>query len=69
MAGGEVYLTGKDGKLHVLDVKTGKEVWSYPAGSEIRSSPAVGAGVLVFCDARGTVYCLAPSAAPPLPGR
>ncbi len=45
------------GRLHALDIKTGKPTWEYAAGGSFTGSPAVAAGRLVIGSSDGVVYC------------
>ena len=46
-----------DGRLYLLSLAQGKEVWSYDAGQPIESSPAVADGRVVIGVDDGAVYC------------
>jgi outer membrane protein assembly factor BamB len=60
ISGGRVYIGSNDKRLYVLDLQTGKELWSFAASRAISASPAIGHGVLVVGDEAGSVYCLEP---------
>lgn len=45
------------GRLVALDVRSGKEVWTFESGTSFLGSPAVAAGRLVLGDTDGTVFC------------
>jgi outer membrane protein assembly factor BamB len=47
IVGNRVYIGSGDGHLYALDLRSGKELWSFDAGAPIASSPAV-AGDLVI---------------------
>jgi outer membrane protein assembly factor BamB len=47
VVGNSVYVGSGDGHLYALDRLTGKQLWSYDAGSAIMSSPAVANGLVV----------------------
>jgi outer membrane protein assembly factor BamB len=53
-----VYHTMGDGRVHVLDRRTGNERWSFDAGSPIESSPVVRHGVDYFGAWNGRLYAL-----------
>ena len=57
ISGGRVYVGSKDKKLYVLDLKTGRELWSFTAGRGIAASPAIGDGVLVIAGMRRWTIC------------
>jgi outer membrane protein assembly factor BamB len=41
IAGGRVFVGGRDKMMHALDAATGKEVWAFQTGARIDSSPAI----------------------------
>ena len=46
-----------DGSIYAVNIKSGKEKWSFELGDNIRSSPAIVDGKLVIgCD-DGKIYC------------
>ena len=56
VSGDKVIVGSGDGRLYMLRLADGKEVWAYEIGHPIASSPAVAQGVVVIgCD-DGTVY-------------
>ncbi len=59
LSGDFVYLglNGTD-RLVALDLETGAEVWSFPAGGPIRRPPAVHNGAVYFASDDGYCYCL-----------
>ncbi|UCF63719.1 MAG: PQQ-binding-like beta-propeller repeat protein [bacterium] len=54
----QVYIGDVSGHLHVLDLRTGLERWSYLAGGAIYSAAAVDSNYLVFNAADSIVHCL-----------
>ncbi|MFH1719954.1 MAG: PQQ-binding-like beta-propeller repeat protein [Planctomycetota bacterium] len=59
VAGGKVFLAGVDThSVHALDADSGKELWSYTAGSRVDSPPTLYDGLAIFGSADGRVYCL-----------
>ena len=59
MAGNSVFIGSGDGSIYAVDVKSGKQKWTYEIGDNIRSSPAITEGKLVIgCD-DGKIYCFA----------
>lgn len=55
--GERVFVGSADGNVYGVDVRMGRELWRYEAGSAILASPAVGAGSLVISTETGTVLC------------
>lgn len=53
-----VYVGGMDGQMHALDLNTGTDVWDYPTGGQILSSPIVYGGNVIFGSSDKNVYCL-----------
>jgi outer membrane protein assembly factor BamB len=53
-----VFVGDLDGKLHAVDLTTGKARWTYAAGAEIKSSPAVADGVVYFGDEAGRLHAV-----------
>ena len=52
MVGKRVVFGSEDGRLYMLNVDDGKEVWRYDIGDKVVSSPAVASGMLVIgCNA------------------
>ncbi len=45
-----------DGRLYVVDLKDGKEIWSYEIGAAIFGCPAVAGGFIVIGADDGRVY-------------
>jgi eukaryotic-like serine/threonine-protein kinase len=58
IAGGRVYVGDFSGKLHAVDLATGKLLWSYQARSEIQSSPSVHDGMVFFGDGWGIFHAV-----------
>src|SRR5687767_14076269 len=58
ISAGTVYIGSKAGRLHALDLATGKERFRYEAGGEIRSSPAVRNGIVYVGDESGTFHAI-----------
>jgi outer membrane protein assembly factor BamB len=57
--GNRVFVAACDAHtLHVLDMSTGKPLWSFVAGGRIDSPPTVTGGLVLFGSADGWVYCL-----------
>ena len=59
IADGLVYAGANDGKLRVLNAKTGKEWWSVDTGAEILAQPAVADGIVYTANGLGAVTAYA----------
>ncbi len=57
IAGDLVFLPTKRGRLHAVDLASGKEKSQYQAGGSFLASPAVAEGKLVIGNEDGTLYC------------
>ncbi len=55
---GSVFVGGGDGKVHAIDVATGRLRWSHPTGHRVRSTPAVADGSVFVGSFDGKLYCL-----------
>jgi outer membrane protein assembly factor BamB len=56
---GKVFVAVTDEhRVEALDMKTGKTVWSYTANGRVDSPPTIHAGMAVFGDRDGWVYCV-----------
>ncbi|MBG86480.1 MAG: hypothetical protein CMO80_06210 [Verrucomicrobiales bacterium] len=59
IADGRVYLgSSVDGKLHALDAKTGRQLWSFPTRAPIRFAPTYFDGRIYATSDDGFLYCL-----------
>ena len=57
VCGDKVVIGSDDGRLYLVSLKDGKDLWSYEIGQAIESSPAVADDKIVIgCD-DGTIYC------------
>jgi len=57
ICGEKVVVGSDDGRLYLLDLDKGTELWSYEIGQPVESSAAVaGQRVVIGCD-DGRVYC------------
>jgi len=57
--GNRVYVASSETHtLHVLDMETGRQVWTFVAGGRIDSPPTVWKGLVLLGSADGWVYCL-----------
>ena len=59
IAGQHVYVGSDDGFLYVLDLQTGKKLWSYEIGAEIDCDPAIIDHTLCISAHDGSVYAFA----------
>ena len=66
IAGNRVAVGSTDGRLYLLDLKDGREVWSYEIGAPLSGSPAVAGGMIVIGADDGRVYAFggSPSKSP-----
>lgn len=54
--GKKVYVGSNDGKIYVLDLRSGKELWSYNLGVPVTSSPAIAADRLYVTTFDGNIF-------------
>ena len=57
VCGNKVVVGSDDGRLYVVSLDKGKELWSYEVGQPIESSPAVARDRIVIGCNDGSVYC------------
>jgi outer membrane protein assembly factor BamB len=57
VCGDKVVVGSDDGRLYLLRLSDGKELWSYEIGQPIDGSPAVADGKIVIGSDDGSVYC------------
>src|SRR6266568_2511625 len=57
ICGDKVVVGSDDGRLYMISLETGKELWKYELGQPIGSSPAVAHGKVVIGSEDGNVYC------------
>lgn len=55
---GKLFIGGGDGKLHIIDCTSGRELSRFEVGTRIRSTPAVTDDGVFFGDFQGRFYCL-----------
>lgn len=65
LSDGRVHVGSRDRTFYILDLKQGNELFTFTADRAIASSAAVAAGVIVFTDSGGNVYCLEGKELPP----
>lgn len=56
--GGRVYAAGRDGRVHSLDLETGRSQWTVDTGLKLSAGPAVGHGLLVVGSSAGLIVAL-----------
>ncbi|HUH00028.1 MAG TPA: outer membrane protein assembly factor BamB [Gammaproteobacteria bacterium] len=56
--GGRVYAAGRDGRVHSLDLETGRSQWTIDTGLKLSAGPAVGHGLLVVGSSAGLIVAL-----------
>ncbi len=49
---------GGDGKVHAVDIATGRERWSFATGGAVRATPAVAGGLVAAGGMDGVLYAL-----------
>ena len=54
---GKVLVGSNDGRLYMVSLDEGKQLWSYETDDSITGSPAVAGGKVVIGSEDGTVYC------------
>ena len=57
VAGDKIIVGSDDGRLYMVSLATGKELWNYEIGQPVQSSPAVVDGHIVVGSEDGSVYC------------
>jgi outer membrane protein assembly factor BamB len=57
VCGAKVVVGSDDGRLYVVSLAEGKELWSYEIGQAIGTSPAVAGGRIFIGSDDGAVYC------------
>lgn len=53
-----IWVGAEDGRLHCVDARSGKQVWTFQTGAGIWSSPCVVDGMVVFGSRDAHLYCL-----------
>jgi outer membrane protein assembly factor BamB len=57
VCGDKVAVGSDDGRVYLVALADGKELWSYEIGRPVGSSPAVAGGRIVIGAEDGFVYC------------
>ena len=58
IAGDKVVLAAADGRIILLELKSGEELWMFEVKGSFLGAPAVAHGKVVVASDRGTIYCL-----------
>ena len=56
LAGEKVITGGIDGRIYVLNLENGLEIWSYEIGAAILGGPAVAGGLIIVGAEDGRIY-------------
>jgi outer membrane protein assembly factor BamB len=56
--GGRVYAAGRNGRVHALDLETGRAQWTAETGLDLSAGPAAGHGMVVVGSTGGQVAAL-----------
>jgi outer membrane protein assembly factor BamB len=56
--GDTVYVGSSGGRLHAISISSGKERWSYGAGEDVSTRPAVAHGSVFVASLQDTVFCV-----------
>jgi outer membrane protein assembly factor BamB len=58
IVGGRVYAAGRNGRVHALDLETGRTVWTVETGLQLSAGPTVGHGMVVVGSSSGALAAL-----------
>lgn len=58
ISGGAIYIGSTNRKVYSLDLRRGKVVWRFKAGSPVESPPSVSEEMVCFGTSDGILYCL-----------
>jgi outer membrane protein assembly factor BamB len=56
VCGGKIAFGSEDGRLYILTMESGKELWSYEIGKPLTASPAIANGMVIIGSEDGSVY-------------
>ena len=56
VCGDKIVVGSDDGRLYMVNLANGKEIWNYEIGQPVASSPAVVNGTVVIGSQDGNVY-------------
>ncbi len=59
ICGSRVVVASSDGRLYLLDLERGEQIWRYEIGAPLVSSPAVARGHIVIGSSDGSIYAFA----------
>ncbi|MEQ8836037.1 MAG: PQQ-binding-like beta-propeller repeat protein, partial [Lacipirellulaceae bacterium] len=57
IVGEHVFFGTVRGRLYLVDLKTGEDVWDFNAGGGFIASPAISDGRIIIGNTDGTLYC------------
>ena len=57
IAGNAAFLATSRGRIHAVDLASGKETWQFEAGGGFTASPAISNGRIVIGNTDGALYC------------
>ena len=60
VCGDKVVVGSEDGRLYMVALADGKELWSYEIGEALTSSPAIVNNLVVIGSEDGSVYAFGP---------
>ncbi len=58
IVGGRVYAAGRNGRVHALDLETGRTVWTVETGLQLSAGPTVDHGMVVVGSSSGALAAL-----------
>jgi outer membrane protein assembly factor BamB len=56
VCGDKIVVGSDDGRLYMVSLAEGKEIWSYEIGQPLTSSPSVSDGIVVIGGNDGNIY-------------
>ena len=56
-AGDRVFIGSGDGRLYMLDLESGENLWDFDTGAPLSASPAIADGKIVIGSQDGVLYC------------
>ncbi|MCJ8332074.1 MAG: PQQ-binding-like beta-propeller repeat protein, partial [Lentisphaeria bacterium] len=61
ICGDKVVCASGDGRVYILDLKSGKKLWSYDTAASIKSSPVVLDGLIYIANDNGVIFAFGES--------
>lgn len=58
ISGGSITLVSTSGTVYAIDIKSGRELWNYATGAEIKTTPTSLGDIVVVATADGRIYAL-----------